>query len=227
MFPKKVVNFLSLTKSVMKKILILFLFASGIVEVYAQQAKQVSVAAAAPAKENGEAFMKDYFMQTYAGLERSVSGLTSEQLNFKPAADKWSINECLEHIVLTEKMLFEEAKKTMEAPASPKRRKDVKVRDEEIIKGISDRSHKVKAPAELTGKGKYSDAAQALAELEQSRKLVSNYLSTHPVADLRNHISDTPFGLNDGYHAFLYIAGHTARHTGQIEEIKASPNFPK
>lgn len=211
----------------MKKILILLLLTSIVTEVCAQQVKQVNVAAAAPTKENGKAFLNDYFMQTYAALEKSTSGLTSEQLNFKPAADKWSINECLEHIVLTENMLFDEAKKTMEAPASPKRRKDVKVRDEEIIKGISDRSQKFKAPAELTGKGKYSDAAQALAELEQSRKLVVDYLNTRPIEDFRNHISDSPFGVNDGYHAFLYIAGHTARHTGQIEEIKASPGFPK
>lgn len=211
----------------MKKILIVFLFALGVAEVYAQDVKQVSVATAAPTKENDKAFLTDYFMQTYAGLEKSLSGLTSEQLNFKPAADRWSINECLEHIVLTEKMLFDDAKKTMEAPASPKRRKDVKVSDEDIIKGMSDRSHKVKAPEALTGKGKYSSASQALEELEHSRELVFNYLNTRPITDLRNHISDSPFGPTDGYHAFLYIAGHMARHTGQIEEIKADPGFPK
>lgn len=211
----------------MKKILILLLLASVVTGVCAQQAKQVNVATAASTKENDKAFLNDYFMQTYAKLEESTSGLTSEQLNFKPAADKWSINECLEHIVLTEKGLFEEAKKTMEAPASPKRRKDVKVSDEEVIKGMSDRSHKVKAPEALTGKGKYSNASQALEELKHSRKLVFDYLNTRSIADLRNHISDSPFGPTDGYHAFLYIAGHMARHTGQIDEIKTSPGFPK
>ena len=210
----------------MKKILLICFLAFILTGIYAQEREQVRVATAASTKENGKAFLSDYFMQTYVGLEKSVSGLTSAQLNFKPAPDRWSINECLEHIVLTEKMLFDEAKKTMEAPASPKRRKDVKVSDEDIIKGISERSQKVKAPAELIGKGKYSDATQALAALEQSRKSVSDYLAVHPVEDLRNHISDTPFGANDGYHAFLYIAGHTARHTKQIEEIKASPSFP-
>lgn len=212
----------------MKKLLMLLLLSLVVAQVDAQQAKQISVAAdTSPKKENGKAFITDYFQQTYTGLEQSVSGLTADQLNFKPAEDKWSINQCLEHIVLTERMLFDEARKTMETPASPKRRKDVKFSDEEIIKGISDRSHKAKAPEELIGKGKYSEVDQALSELKNDRKAVLDYLASRPISDLRNHVSYSPYGPTDGYHAFLYIAGHTARHTGQIEEIKASPGFPK
>ena len=45
--------------------------------------------------------------------------------------------------------------------------------------------------------------------------------------DLRNHVSDSPTGPIDGYQALMFIAAHSARHTKQIAEIKADPNFPK
>ena len=46
--------------------------------------------------------------------------------------------------------------------------------------------------------------------------------------DLRDHFFDHPvLGPMDGYQWLLLIATHSARHTAQIEEVKADPNFPK
>jgi hypothetical protein len=48
--------------------------------------------------------------------------------------------------------------------------------------------------------------------------------------DLRDHFFDHPaFGPLDldGYQWLLLISGHSARHTAQIGEVKADPNFPK
>ncbi len=211
----------------MKKLIILLLLMCSVGATWAQEVEKTSSSSATSKKENDKKFLADYFQQTYSVLERDVSGLTPEQLQYKPAADRWSISQCLEHIVLTERMLFDEAKKELQQPASPKRRNDVKITDEEVIKAITDRSHKVKAPEALIREGKYTDPKQALTELQNDRKLVIAYLNTRPLDDLRNHINDTPFGVSDSYHSFLYIAGHTARHTLQIEEVKADPGFPK
>ena len=211
----------------MKKLILLLLLIFNVGAACAQQVEQAPASSGISKKENDKKFLADYFQQTYAALERDVSGLSQEQLQYKPAADRWSISQCLEHIVLTERMLFDEAKKNLQAPASPKRRSDVKISDEEVIKAITDRSHKVKAPDALIKDGKYTDPKQALTELQNDRKQVLAYLDKRPLDDLRNHISDTPFGASDGYHSFLYIAGHTARHTLQIEEVKADPGFPK
>jgi hypothetical protein len=35
------------------------------------------------------------------------------------------------------------------------------------------------------------------------------------------------FGPWDGYQWLLAVASHTTRHTGQILEVKAHPNFPQ
>ena len=46
--------------------------------------------------------------------------------------------------------------------------------------------------------------------------------------DLRDHFYSHPvFGPLDGYQWLLLLSAHSARHTEQIEEVKADPSFPK
>ena len=46
--------------------------------------------------------------------------------------------------------------------------------------------------------------------------------------DLRGHGMPHPvLKTLDGYQWVLLIAGHSARHTAQIDEVKADPKFPK
>lgn len=176
---------------------------------------------------NNKAFLADYYQQTFNALKKSTENLSPAQLHFKPAADKWSVGQCLEHIVSTEKMLFGFAKQAMEAPATPERRSEVKATDENIIKGINDRSYKAKATEDLTGKNQLNNPTDALNELQRDRKMIMDYLANVKEEDLRNHISDSPFGPVDAYQSFLFIAGHTARHTLQIEEVRSDKSFPK
>ncbi len=62
---------------------------------------------------------------------------------------------------------------------------------------------------------------------EQSRESNMDYVRTTN-DDLRDHFFSHPvFGPLDGYQWLLLIATHSARHTAQIEEVKADANFPK
>ena len=45
--------------------------------------------------------------------------------------------------------------------------------------------------------------------------------------DLRNHVATLPFASFDTYQMILFIGAHSNRHTQQIAEVKADPNFPK
>jgi len=46
--------------------------------------------------------------------------------------------------------------------------------------------------------------------------------------DLRDHMGPHPvLGPLDAYQWILLISAHSERHTKQIEEVKADPNFPK
>ncbi len=51
-------------------------------------------------------FAVDHLNQTRTDLINSVKGLSEAQLNFKPAPDRWSVLECVQHIILNSPALF-------------------------------------------------------------------------------------------------------------------------
>ena len=51
-------------------------------------------------------FLLDYYQQTMDNLTKSISGLSEAQMQFHPSAEKWSVSQCVEHIIATENMIF-------------------------------------------------------------------------------------------------------------------------
>ena len=91
-----------------------------------------------------------------------------------------------------------------------------------ILEKMPARSHK----AQASHRSRATEAELAKA-FEDSRKATMTYLQKTN-DDLRDHFFDHPaFGPLDGYQWLLLISGHSARHTAQIGEVKADPNFPK
>jgi len=167
----------------------------------------------------------NHFQETRDNLLKAVDGLSDEQMDFKPAPDRWSVRQCLEHIILSEKGLFEMQQNAMKQPADPEKRKTIKATDEGLLKMLADRSQKGKAPEMIQPKGTYPSTAAAIqAFTEQRDKIVDYAKNTHD--DLRNHVVDMPNAPLDGYQMLLLISAHTGRHTVQIEEVKAAPGFP-
>ena len=76
----------------------------------------------------------------------SVAGLSPAQWKFKPDDNVWSIAECAEHIALSEDLIFALITKVTQGPADPSKRAAIKVTDEQVLKGVNDRSQKFKAP---------------------------------------------------------------------------------
>lgn len=164
---------------------------------------------------------------TKSDLLKSVKDLSQEQLDFKAAPDRWSVKECVFHIALAEKTLWSFFEAGMKAPATPEQRSEVKVSDEEISKMISDRSKKAKAPETITPeKASWKTVEEALNDFKSSRSTILKYAKT-TTEDLRNHIFKLPFVTIDGYQMLLFISAHSNRHTQQLNEVKADPNFPK
>ena len=176
---------------------------------------------------HGIEFFKNYMNESYTNLENAVKGLTPEQLAYKPSEDRWSIAQCLEHIVLTEPHLYEYQKAAMSQPANPEKRSEIKFTDDQVMTMMLDRNHKAQAPAEAVPHGKYTDYQTALNDLQAQRKTLLKELGNPSISDLRNHVLDSPMGSIDAYQFLLFIPGHTMRHTLQIQEVKASPGFPK
>jgi len=161
----------------------------------------------------------------------ATKGLSPAQWNFKPAPERWSVAECSEHIALAEGFIFGlVSEKIMKAPANPEKRDAAKGKDELIVKILQDRSHKATAPEPIDPAKHASMTLQESIKLFQdSRAHTIEYVKATQ-EDLRDHLFDHPvpaIGTLDGYQWILLISGHTRRHTAQILEVKADPNFPK
>ncbi len=84
--------------------------------------------------------MKD----TRADVLKSVKGLSNAQLNFKPSADRWSVKECMYHIAIAEKNLWDMMEKAMKGSPNPEKRSEIKMTDAALIQLIENRTNKVK-----------------------------------------------------------------------------------
>jgi len=165
--------------------------------------------------------------ETEKAVVKSVAGLSEAQLNFKPAPDKWSVEDCVKHIATTEQGLWQMTNGTIQAAANPEKRADVKATDEQVVQMIESREKKVKtAPAMEPQNTPYKSLAEALESFKTDRAKLIEYVKKTD-ADLRNHVVTMPFASFDSYQMILFIAAHSNRHTKQIEEVKADPNFPK
>ncbi len=168
----------------------------------------------------------DYLKKTRDGLIAATAGLSAAQLNFKAGPTRWSVAEVTEHLAATEDFLMDMVKeKVMTSPArtEPANLKEI---DDFVMKAIADRTNKILAPEPLAPTNRFGSAAGSLNHFKESRAKTLAFLKD--TKDLRQHAIDSPLGKKlDGYQWVLYVSAHSERHTKQIDEVKADPNFPK
>ncbi len=168
----------------------------------------------------------DYLKQTRADVLAATKGLSDAQWNFKPAPDRWSIAEVTEHIAASEDLILGNVRtNVMKAPARSEP-EDVKALDELILQKLPDRSVKKQTIDPLRPTNRFGSAKESLKHFKDSRAQTIAFVKE--TKDLRAHATDSPLGKKlDAYEWVLFIAGHSERHTKQIDEVKADPNFPK
>jgi hypothetical protein len=192
----------------------------------------VAQTAAAPAAktltpEEREVALKS-LQATHDAFLKSIAGLSEQQWKFKPAPDRWSVAEVSEHIAISESTLLALVQgKIMASPAAPEKRAADKFTDQQILTMIPDRSHKAQAPEFLKPTNRWATREELVAAFEKSRGATIDYVG-NTKDDLRDHFGPHPtLGTLDAYQWILLISAHSERHTKQIEEVKADPNFPK
>ena len=90
-----------------------------------------------------------YLESTRQAVLDATAGLSEAQWNFKPAPDRWSIAEVLEHIAAAEDYLMGMVtSQVMKAPARPAG-DDVKAIDDMVVAKVPDRSRKAQVPEPL------------------------------------------------------------------------------
>jgi hypothetical protein len=141
-------------------------------------------------------------------------------------AGAWSIQECAEHLILVEDLIFGEAQKTLKTPAAARLSNATSDGDRQIVAQMEDRSKKVKTPKALQPTGKFPTPDSAAKEFRLRRGKTIAYVKTTD-DPLRIHVGDGPAGSPaDVYQFLLESAAHSARHTAQIREVKSTTGYP-
>ena len=167
----------------------------------------------------------EYLEKTKQGVVDATKGLSAAQWNFKSAPDRWSVAEVAEHIAAAEDFLYGKAEEDMKSPARPAG-EDVKAIDDFILTGVPDRSHKAQAPEPLKPTNRFGSPEGSLKHFAESRAKTEAFIKDGK--GLRDHAAPGPMDKKfDPYEWVLFLTAHSERHTKQILEVKADPNFPK
>jgi DinB superfamily len=156
----------------------------------------------------------------------SLEGVTAAQWKFKPAPNVWSVAECAEHIILSEDFLFNTAQQILKTEAVARPATSTAETDQKLIALVGDRSHKATAPEPIVPSGKLNTPGDAAKAFTEKRNKSLEYARTTN-DDLRIHITKGPIGTMDAYQFLLLMASHTGRHTVQLREVQANPDYPK
>jgi hypothetical protein len=143
-----------------------------------------------------------------------VSSLTDEQARTKPAPDRWSVLECLEHVSFVERRFLGMVKQS--EPGTPAQRDAEK--EAALETRVVDRSNKRTAPEAVHPTGKHVSVADALREFNAARDETLQFASEQGPNLLTRSASHPVLGPLNGVEALLLIAGHGRRHTEQMRE---------
>jgi hypothetical protein len=173
-----------------------------------------------------------YLEQTQSGIEGAIKGLSEAQWSFKPAPERWSIAENVEHIACVQERVLDQILPGLAAAPVPDADYDREVVDAIVIHQFPTRLAKYSAPEFVCPKGGL-EQAEALRRLGANYARFAMYLQSTP--EMRRHavesrplqaITDGKYTLMDGYQWVLAAAAHMERHTKQILEVKAELAFP-
>ena len=160
-------------------------------------------------------------------LLRAVEGLSSEQRSFRVSEDRWSVADCVEHLVMVEAFVFGSMKRSLASPPDPAKQAEVRGKEQVILEMVPSRHRKVKGPDAVMPTQRWQNFEGLLREFETVRARTVQF-ATETQADLCSHFFPHPIlGDLDCYQWLLFLGTHCERHVRQLEEVKADPGFPK
>ena len=173
------------------------------------------------------AFVLRHLGESRERLIQAVEGLSPEQRGFRPAEDRWSIADCVEHITVLEWILFERVLESLQKPPESGLETDVLKKDGLVLGRVPTREIRVKAPGIVMPTGRWPEFEELMRQFEATREQTLRFAKVTE-ADLRGRSLPHPFlGPLDCYQWLLFFAAHCERHVRQMEEVKSDPGFPR
>jgi uncharacterized damage-inducible protein DinB len=152
-----------------------------------------------------------------------MSGFSPAQLQYKPAPGRWSVAECLEHIIVVEGIILGNLEKNLQRAADST---SPAMGDDDLVRRVAGRANRVKGPERLMPTGRWPHD-KLLSEFEAVRERSAEFAASTQ-AELRQHTFPHPIiGPCDCYQWLLFIGAHSERHRAQAEEVMADAGFPR
>jgi hypothetical protein len=167
-----------------------------------------------------------YLNETRDRLLGATRGLSPAQLQFQPAPGRWSVAECLEHIVFVEDRILGRISAALAEPPNTAKRSAFAGSDDELLGRVTDRGDRRQAPEIVRPTGRWPHD-RLIPEFEAVRKRSAEFAASARV-NLRHYFLPHPFfGDLDCYQYLLLIGGHSDRHCAQAEEVMSTRGFPR
>ena len=169
-----------------------------------------------------------------ADARATFGRLSPAQLNWKPSDEQWSVGQCFDHLIVTNRMLFPTLKKIVKGEKKTRLYERVpllpKLFGRLFIKSLNPEStRKLKAPRAF--KPSSSQIAPTVIEdFVSQQKRITKYMRATEGLDLQSIIVTSPasklvvYNLLDAYHIVVI---HERRHFMQAKRVVETEGFPK
>jgi len=164
----------------------------------------------------------EYLDATRSDLSNAVEGVTPERRDERPAENRWSVAEVLEHLGIIEGKVVQLVSSRIAAARAEGLGPEPEassVLDTIDRARIVDRTERHKAPDIVTPRSEI-DARAAWSALEKSRADLRGALLAGDglaLSEIKQH--HPVLGLINLYQWIVFIGSHEARHTAQVREI--------
>ena len=135
----------------------------------------------------------------------------------RPAPERWSVGEVLEHITATEELLMGSIETALGSPADPEAAGVIeRLPVAALAERVQDRSQPAQAPEAVRPKGGLT-RSQATEAYHARRAKTLEFVRTTQ-APLGAHTAEVPGGKLTALHFLTIVANHNLRHNKQIAE---------
>lgn len=189
------------------------------IQGYMVELKEPATAAMLSSAERAEILA--LYDRSRSELESLIARTPDDLWAKKPAPDRWSVSEVVEHLAVVEKLLGGMVAQTLQGPVDPNWVAVESARSiDTILAAGTDRSKKMKSPEAAAPKGGMSRAD--LLAMYGGARTQNEELVRRTSAEVKKHTGDVPNGGTMTMHQLLaYIAIHNLRHNAQIAEALA------
>lgn len=181
--------------------------------------------------------LKDKFISDTESVIKDFGkfiNLSEDQINWKPSAESWSIAECIDHLIVTNKLYLNEIEKQFAAEQIKTDYSKSKVKhrwlSKFIIKAVDPLNIKKSKtfPVFMPTKSKFSK--DVFDDFYKVQSNLVNLISSAKDLDLNIYVMSSPAAkiIKESFCDVLEIIRlHDRRHFNQADRLFNHPNFPK